>query len=149
MLSKQQTERAQKFLQGALETHIKDELKCMLENDDEDFFYSLCEEDFFIDISTKVRDASVLISWSSLLSALAKLDYEAFRAFDDYHLVDGIDSDHYKRIIEIHSMIDDTNSLFHDSLINAAQAVAGFDNYRNPDVLDFLEEGIRITYYPC
>ena len=45
-------------------------------------------------------------------------------------------------------MIDDTNSLFHDSLINAAQAVAGFDNYRNPDVLDFLEEGIRITYYP-
>jgi hypothetical protein len=65
MLSQEQIEFAQNWLQGAFEGHIKDELKYMFENDKEDLFYDLCEEDLFLDITIRVKGASSL-GWSSL-----------------------------------------------------------------------------------
>ena len=56
MLTLEQIQFAQKFLQGALTQGIRDELKFMHENDGDGLFDETSEDDFCVDVKVTVRD---------------------------------------------------------------------------------------------
>ena len=56
MLTLEQIQFAQRFLQGALTQIIRDELRFMHENDGDGLFNETSEDEFCVDVKVTVRD---------------------------------------------------------------------------------------------